>query len=60
MKSLKGCLLEPSLSETETGVRYQFERLGYFCPDPVDHVAGRPVFNRIVPLRDSWKKESEA
>lgn len=34
--------------------RVQFERLGYFTPDP-DSTRERPVFNRIVPLRDSWK-----
>jgi glutaminyl-tRNA synthetase len=30
--------------------------LGYFCVDAKDTVAGKPVFNRIVPLRDSWMK----
>ena len=46
--------LEPSL-EGESGA-VQFERLGYFTPDSVDHEAGNPVFNRIVTLRDSWAK----
>jgi len=46
--------LEPSLSGEEKAV--QFERLGYFCPDAVDHSADKPVFNRIVTLRDSWAK----
>ncbi len=46
--------LEPSLAgETEA---VQFERVGYFCPDAKDHSAGKPVFNRIVTLRDSWAK----
>ncbi len=48
--------LEPSLAETAVGTSCQFERLGYFCPDAVDHAAGRPVFNRIVTLRDAWAK----
>ena len=53
--------LEPSLAGTETGTAYQFERLGYFSPDAVDHGPGEPVFNRIVTLRDSWAKiEKEA
>jgi glutaminyl-tRNA synthetase len=40
--------------------RYQFERTGYFWRDPVDGVRGRLVFNRIVPLKDTWaKRESE-
>jgi glutaminyl-tRNA synthetase len=46
--------LEPSLSGEEKAV--QFERLGYFCPDAVDYSADKPVFNRIVTLRDSWAK----
>ena len=46
--------LEPSLVNASDAV--QFERLGYFCPDSVDHTADKPVFNRIVTLRDSWAK----
>ena len=46
--------LEPSLAEENGAV--QFERLGYFCPDSEDHAADKPVFNRIVTLRDSWAK----
>lgn len=48
-----GCLLEPSLADVDAVV--QFERLGYFCPDP-DSTPGTPVFNRTVSLRDSWAK----
>jgi glutaminyl-tRNA synthetase len=42
--------------EAEAGhdVRYQFERLGYFCHDPLDSSESRLVFNRIVTLKDSW------
>ena len=47
--------LEPALAET-ADERVQFERSGYFLPDAVDHRANRPVFNRIVTLRDSWAK----
>jgi len=47
--------VEPSLAAASPGDRFQFERTGYFCVDP-DSVAGRPVFNRTVPLRDSWAK----
>lgn len=50
-----GCLVEPSLAEAPPGSRYQFERQGYFCVDP-DSCAERPVFNRTVPLRDTWAK----
>jgi glutaminyl-tRNA synthetase len=33
----------------------QFERLGYFTPDP-DSTAGHPVFNRTLTLKDTWAK----
>lgn len=46
--------IEPSLSVQDRSV--QFERLGYFALDIVDHSEERPVFNRIVTLRDSWAK----
>jgi glutaminyl-tRNA synthetase len=38
------------------GDKFQFQRLGYFCVDP-DTTDNRPVFNRTVPLRDSWSKK---
>ena len=52
---LTGCRLEPSLSGLATGARVQFERLGYFSVDR-DATAERPVFNRIVTLRDTWAR----
>ena len=51
-------MAEPGVSG-EQGLRYQFERKGYFFADPVDSVMGAPVFNRIVPLRDSWAKQEK-
>jgi glutaminyl-tRNA synthetase len=48
--------VEPSLANAAPGSSYQFERLGYFCPDLKDSSAQRPVFNRTVALRDSWAK----
>jgi glutaminyl-tRNA synthetase len=48
--------LEPSLAKAVAGTPWQFERLGYFCADSVDHSAKKPVFNRIVTLRDGWAK----
>lgn len=47
--------VEPSLLDVEIGQAVQFERLGYYCADP-DSEPGQPVFNRVVPLRDSWGK----
>jgi glutaminyl-tRNA synthetase len=49
--------LEPAAAAEETGERLQFERQGYFFRDPVDSSPGHRVFNRIVPLRDSWTAE---
>jgi glutaminyl-tRNA synthetase len=48
--------LESNLAIAETGTPVQFERLGYFCPDAIDHEKEKPVFNRIVTLRDGWAK----
>ena len=47
--------VEPALSSTKTGDRFQFERQGYFCTDQ-DSTDDKPVFNLTVPLRDSWAK----
>jgi len=47
--------LEPSLANAVPGSRYQFERLGYFCVDK-DSSPGKLVFNRTVPLKDTWAK----
>ena len=48
--------LEPGLADARPGVAWQFERLGYFCPDVADDSSAARVFNRIVTLRDSWAK----
>lgn len=48
--------LEPALRESAAGIAVQFERLGYFTPDILDHSANKVVFNRIVTLRDGWAK----
>ena len=55
LEILSTCYVESSLENADPGRQYQFERLGYFCVD-ADSTAGKPVFNRIVPLRDSWAK----
>jgi glutaminyl-tRNA synthetase len=55
LEVLTGCKLEPSLRDAAPGDRYQFERIGYFCVDP-DTAPRKPVFNRTLPLRDTWAK----
>ncbi len=52
---LKDCRLEPALAAAAPGAPVQFERQGYFVPDP-DSAPGSPVFNRTVALRDTWAK----
>ncbi len=52
---LKNCKLEPGLASAKVGDRFQFERQGYFCVDP-DSRDGHLVFNRTVPLKDTWAK----
>jgi len=47
--------VEPALATAVTEEAVQFERLGYFARDP-DWTDERPVFNRVVTLRDSWAK----
>jgi glutaminyl-tRNA synthetase len=52
--------IENCVRDAVPETRYQFERLGYFCADRHDHLAGNLVFNRTVTLKDSWAKEQQA
>jgi glutaminyl-tRNA synthetase len=47
--------VEPSLATAGPNEHFQLERLGYYYTDP-DSRPNAPVFNRIVPLRDTWGK----
>jgi glutaminyl-tRNA synthetase len=49
-------VVEPELARQSPGTRVQFERNGYFVVDEIDSLPDKPVFNRIVTLRDSWAK----
>jgi glutaminyl-tRNA synthetase len=55
LRSIADAKVEPALRDQPIGESIQFERLGYFCPDP-DGTPERPVFNRTVTLRDTWAK----
>jgi len=59
LKVLTGCFVESGLNDAKPGTQYQFERLGYFCADEKDMQPGKPVFNRVVALRDSWAKMAD-
>jgi glutaminyl-tRNA synthetase len=52
--------LEPAAANVDPEQRFQFERLGYFVADRVDHRAAAPVFNRTVTLRDTWAAQAGA
>src|SRR5258706_536838 len=54
---LTDCKLEPALATTNSAEPVQFERQGYFCPDP-DSMPNHTVFYRTVGLRDTWAKVS--
>ncbi len=55
LETVDTCRVEPSLAGAMPGTRYQFERVGYFCVD-IDSRPDALVFNRIVPLKDTWSK----
>ncbi|MDD2382112.1 MAG: glutamine--tRNA ligase/YqeY domain fusion protein [Mariniphaga sp.] len=55
LKILPDCYLEPFVKDAKPLDHFQFERLGYFNLD-YDSTPGKPIFNRTVPLRDSWVK----
>lgn len=53
---IKSARVEPGLLEAQPGDRFQFLRRGYFCVDIKDSTPEKLVFNRTVPLRDSWAR----
>lgn len=56
LKVIKNCKVEPILKNSLPGEKFQFLRQGYFCADLKDHNSKSLVFNRIVPLKDTWAK----
>jgi len=55
-KKIVKAFLEPTLATAKAEDRFQFERHGYFVADRIDSQPGKPVFNRVVGLKDSWGK----
>ena len=55
LKVVSGVKLEKALGDVESGTRFQFLRNGYFVADGKNQ-DGTPVFNRIVSLKDGFKK----
>lgn len=60
LKVIKDALIEPAVITDRPDERFQFERQGYFYADPVDYTDEKPVFNKIVGLKDSWGKKKKA
>lgn len=56
---IKDALIEPAIITDKVDVRFQFERQGYFYADPIDYTDEKPVFNKIVGLKDSWAKKTK-
>ncbi len=60
LETLTSCRVEPSLASAAPGSRYQFERQGYFCVDPIDSSPEALFFNRTATLRDAWARIKKA
>jgi glutaminyl-tRNA synthetase len=59
LKIIKDALIEPAVISEKPDERFQFEREGYFYAEPVDYTDEKPVFNKIVGLKDSWGKKKK-
>ncbi len=59
LQVIKNALIEPAVITEKPDERFQFERQGYFYADPILYTDEKPVFNKIVSLKDSWAKKSE-
>lgn len=57
---VKDCIAESSLAIAQPEDKFQFIRHGYFCVDSQNTATNKLVFNRIVPLKDTWKKQSHS
>jgi len=60
LKVIKNALIEPAVITEKPDERFQFERQGYFYADPVDYTDEKPIFNKIVGLKDSYTKKKKA
>ncbi len=59
LKVIKNALIEPAAITEKPDERFQFERQGYFYADPIEYTDEKPVFNKIVGLKDSWAKKTK-
>jgi glutaminyl-tRNA synthetase len=59
LQVITNALIEPAVVLQKPDERFQFERQGYFYADPVDYSDEKPVFNKIVGLKESWGKKKK-
>jgi glutaminyl-tRNA synthetase len=59
LKVIKNALIEPAVILDRPDERFQFERQGYFYADPIDYIDTKPIFNKIVGLKDSYSKKTK-
>jgi len=59
LKIIKNAFIESAVITEKPDERFQFEREGYFYADPLDYTDEKPVFNKIVGLKDSWGKKKK-
>ena len=59
LQIIKNALIEPAVISEKPDERFQFERQGYFFADPIDYTDEKPVFNKIVGLKDSYSKKKK-
>ncbi|MBN2816952.1 MAG: glutamine--tRNA ligase/YqeY domain fusion protein [Campylobacterales bacterium] len=59
LKIMTDAYIEPAVITQRPDERFQFEREGYFYADPIDYTNEKPVFNKIVGLKDSWAKKTD-
>ena len=60
LQVIKDALIEPAVVTEKPDERFQFERQGYFFADPIDYTDEKPVYNKIVGLKDPWAKKRKA
>jgi len=59
LQVIKNALIEPAVIADKPDERFQFERQGYFYADPIEYTDEKPVFNKIVGLKDSYAKKKK-
>lgn len=59
LETLNSCFVEPYVKDAKPEDKFQFIRNGYFTVDNKYSTAEKLVFNRIVAMKDTWKKNNK-